>query len=340
MSLEKHSTPPIVRQRRRGGAPVSDPARSVHSPVHKDAAASTDSGKPPPAWFARAVAAPFEERFVEVEGCPIHYLLWGQAGNPGLLLVHGGFAHAHWWDFIAPVFADHYRVAAIDLSGMGDSGYRPKYSGETYAKEVMAASAGAGFGKAPVVVGHSFGGFVALKSGALYGEKLSGVVIVDFPIRPPELQRDYEDRRPQIRPKEIYPNRKAALERFRLIPAQPCENAFILEHIAARSLAKVNGGWSWKFDDQIFKGFELGNLSEDLPKVTCELAFIYGERSALFPREIVDYMSKLLRGRAPLIAIPKVHHHLFLDQPLVLVNALQKVLNDWQPRAATEVTSL
>jgi len=40
-------------------------------------------------------------------------------------------------------------------------------------------------------------------------------------------------------------------------------------------------------------------------------------------------MSKLLRDQAPLIAIPKVHHHLFLEQPLVFVNTLQKVLNDW-----------
>src|SRR2546423_1912983 len=115
MSPEKEITPPIVRERRRGRAPLSEAAPSAQTQdagaesgvqVHKASAASIHSGKPPPAWFARAVAAPFEDCFVEVDGARIHYLRWGQAGKPGLLLVHGGFAHAHWWDFIAPLFAD------------------------------------------------------------------------------------------------------------------------------------------------------------------------------------------------------------------------------------------
>src|SRR5438874_549866 len=90
-----------------------------------------------PEWFTAAIAAPVEERWVKVEGCPIHYLRWGQPGKPGLLLVHGGFAHAHWWDFIAPAFADDYCVAALDLSGMGDSGRRPKYTAELFAQEAI-----------------------------------------------------------------------------------------------------------------------------------------------------------------------------------------------------------
>src|SRR5215468_487328 len=91
-----------------------------------------------PAWFTRVVKTPFEDRFIEVEGSRIHYLRWGKPGRPGLLLVHGGFAHAHWWDFIAPSFTEHYCVAAMDLSGMGDSGYRQRYSGDLFAREAMA----------------------------------------------------------------------------------------------------------------------------------------------------------------------------------------------------------
>ena len=78
-----------------------------------------------PDWFKRAVSTPREDRVVEVAGCPIHYLRWGDTAKPGVLLVSGSGAHAHWWDFIAPYFTDHNCVAAIDLSGMGDSGHRP-----------------------------------------------------------------------------------------------------------------------------------------------------------------------------------------------------------------------
>src|SRR6266446_8438913 len=134
---------------------------------------------PPPNWFMRAIETPFEDRFIQVESCRIHYLRWGQTGKPGLLFVHGGYAHAHWWDFIAPFFAADHCVAAIDLSGMGESGYRRTYTAELYAKEVLAVCSEAGFAGRPVVVGHSFGGFVALKTAALYGNKLTGIVMAD-----------------------------------------------------------------------------------------------------------------------------------------------------------------
>jgi len=291
---------------------------------------SVPTRTPTPNWFTRAIETPFEDRFVQVEGCRIHYLRWGQAGKPGLLLVHGGFAHAHWWDFIAPFFTDRYCVAAIDLSGMGDSGYRQNYSGKTYAKEVMAVCADAGFAPRPVVVGHSFGGLVALKTGVLYGPKLTGVVLADFPIRPPEIQKEHESRVSLVKPKETYANHEAALKRFRLIPPQPSTNQFILEHIATHSLTRVNGGWSWKFDDKIFDRFKAGKISEELSHVNCHLGVIYGERSALFPRPIIDYMSTLLPNRVPVISIPGAYHHLFLDKPFAFRKALEKLLAAWK----------
>ena len=34
-------------------------------------------------------------------------------------------------------------------------------------------------------------------------------------------------------------------------------------------------------------------------------------------------------GRAPMIAVPEAHHHLFLDQPLAFVVALRALLAGW-----------
>jgi pimeloyl-ACP methyl ester carboxylesterase len=282
----------------------------------------------PPDWFTRAVSTPFEDRFLEVEGSRIHYLRWGQAGKPGLLLVHGGYAHAHWWDFIAPFFGEDHCVAALDLSGMGESGYRRKYTAELYAKEVMSVCADAGFER-PVLVGHSFGGFVVLKAAALYGDQLMGIVVADFPFRPPDLQQEHDAKRRRSKPKQIYPTFEAALARFRLIPPQPCENQFILDHIAHRSLTQVDGGWTWKFDDYLFDGFELGDIAGDLAKATCRVAAVYGEHSALFPPEVVKHTTGLLGNRVPLITIPRAHHHLFLDQPFAFVETVRRLLADW-----------
>src|SRR5262245_42591860 len=115
-----------------------------------------------PEWFTRAIETPYEEHRVDVEGCSIRYLCWGERGKPGLVLVHGGAAHAHWWSFLAPQLASQYRVAAPDLSGHGDSGRREAYPREIWAREVMAVAGAAGIVGAPVVIGHSLGGFVSI----------------------------------------------------------------------------------------------------------------------------------------------------------------------------------
>src|SRR4051812_35522887 len=140
-----------------------------------------------PEWFRRAVSILPADREVTVEGCRIHYCVWpdtspADAAKPGLLFVHGSGAHAHWWDFIAPYFLPHHRVAAIDLSGMGDSGHRSGYTTELFAKEVTAVCEHAGFERNAVLVGHSFGGFVTAKAALIADGRISGVVLVDSPV--------------------------------------------------------------------------------------------------------------------------------------------------------------
>ena len=97
----------------------------------------------PPGWFSTAVATEPDDCMVRVKGCDIHYLRWGDVDRPGLVLVHGGAAHAHWWSFIAPLLAPQHHVVALDLSGHGDSGRRAVYAIETWADEVMACAADA-----------------------------------------------------------------------------------------------------------------------------------------------------------------------------------------------------
>ena len=46
-------------------------------------------------------------------------------------------------------------------------------------------AADAGLGEKPVVVGHSFGGYMTMCYGHNYGDALSGAVIVDSFVRPP-----------------------------------------------------------------------------------------------------------------------------------------------------------
>ena len=47
----------------------------------------------------------------------LHYVDWGNAKAPPLLLVHGGRDHCRNWDFVAERLADRYHVIAPDLRG-------------------------------------------------------------------------------------------------------------------------------------------------------------------------------------------------------------------------------
>ncbi len=102
----------------------------------------------PPDWFTAALATEAERAQVNVEGTPIAYRAWGRPGGPGIVLVHGGAAHSRWWDHIAPLMAGR-RVAALDLSGHGDSGRRDPYSLDVWAREVLAVAAAAGISTPP-----------------------------------------------------------------------------------------------------------------------------------------------------------------------------------------------
>lgn len=102
---------------------------------------TTDAGvTAPPDWFIAALGTPVEQRTVTVDGVPIAYRGWGKPGPDGIVLVHGGGAHSRWWDHIAPLLAGERRVAAIDLSGHGDSGRRQCYGLDDWAREVLAVA--------------------------------------------------------------------------------------------------------------------------------------------------------------------------------------------------------
>ena len=199
-----------------------------------------------PSWFDWAVTLPCDSRSVSVEGCDIHYLRWptpvDRDPKRGILFIHGGGAHANWWRFIAPFFTRDFRVAALDLSGMGDSGVRDDYSAGVRVREISAVLAAANLGEKPCVVGLSFGGYMTMRFAAELGELLGGAVIADSPIRRPGDKVD-GDRPPRTMSKpRLYPDFETGLARFALRPAQTCDNDFIVEFIGRHSLKQVEGG--------------------------------------------------------------------------------------------------
>ena len=89
-----------------------------------------------PKWFLDALAQKPSIKTVNIKGSKIAYNCWGEKNKPGLIFVHGGMAHADWWNFITPYFLKTHRVIAMNLGGMGDSEWRKEYSTETWGLEI------------------------------------------------------------------------------------------------------------------------------------------------------------------------------------------------------------
>ncbi len=266
---------------------------------------------------------------MEVAGCAINFIEWGESGNPGLVLVHGGAAHAEWWAHIAPMFSPSYHVIALDLSGHGDSERRTRYSHPQWADEVVAVADAAGFPGPPVVVGHSLGGLVTIQTAATHGDRLAGAVIVDSPVRRPDPESEEGTRGRAFRAPGTYPDLEIALQHFHLIPPQPDPEPWILEHVVRNSLHQTPQGWTWKFDPHLFT-YALVAMNEQLAAVRCRVAVLRGEHSVVVPADTAEYMYELMGRVSPVVTIPEAHHHMLLDQPLSFVTALRTLLADWE----------
>lgn len=73
---------------------------------------------------------PFEDRWVEVDGCTVHYI--DEGGGPPLLMLHGNPTWSFTWRDVIHGVKDRYRCIALDYPGFGlsketreDYGYSP-----------------------------------------------------------------------------------------------------------------------------------------------------------------------------------------------------------------------
>ncbi|MET8759551.1 alpha/beta hydrolase [Lentzea sp. NPDC004782] len=281
---------------------------------------------PAPHWYRRSMATPADVRTIRVAGCSIAFRCWGPVGAPGIVLVHGTSGHSRWWDHIAPLIGDEYRIAALDLSGHGDSGRRDEYSADLWATEVITVSAAAAMAGPPVVIGHSMGGLVALNTGVVHSERPGGVVAIEWPIRESHRAKK-TTARAAGRSQRVYPDRAEALARFWTVNGKDEHLPYVLDHVASTSIEPAPGGWTWKFDPNV--------LGASLPDRRClrhasmPVALLRGQRGLVAP-DVGDQVCELLGRPVQVIELPLAGHFPMLDQPLALIVGLHSVLADWE----------
>jgi pimeloyl-ACP methyl ester carboxylesterase len=132
------------------------------------------------AWTARRVekVLPPCGRFVDIDGCRIHYL--DEGSGPPLVLIHGLGGQMHnFTHSLLDRLKHNHRVIILDRPGCGYS-TRPRKA--SAALSVQAGTIAALIDRLdlerPLIVGHSLGGAIALMLALEHPEKIGGLALV------------------------------------------------------------------------------------------------------------------------------------------------------------------
>ena len=122
------------------------------------------------------------QHFTEVEGVRMQFRMRGAASGEPLLMLHGWGANSLSFMGAASLLEERYRTLAPDLPGFGFSEAPPEAWGSAdYARAVAGLPKSAGY-ESVSVIGHSFGGKVALALATEYPELVKKLVLVASPI--------------------------------------------------------------------------------------------------------------------------------------------------------------
>lgn len=147
------------------------------------------------------------------------------ATGPPVLLLHGLGGTRRSWDRVAPSLRP-LPVLALDARGHGDSASGRGYSLAACADDAAVALDALGLSRV-LVVGHSWGGAIAVTLAARHPERILGVVALDGGFTPRRAPSDQAALRLQLLGPDASMVRRAALDA--LLDLDPAQ---VLPHIA------------------------------------------------------------------------------------------------------------
>ncbi|HEX7474553.1 MAG TPA: alpha/beta hydrolase [Dehalococcoidales bacterium] len=131
-------------------------------------------------YLAGAVAMKFEKNKTDNQN--IHYQTRGE-GNKTIILAHGLPSSIQEWDLMSQkLVSNGYQAIALDLPGHGDS-FKPNeidfYSADTFYIHFKEWINHLNIGTPPVLLGHSFGGYLSLRYALDHQRDVRGLILID-----------------------------------------------------------------------------------------------------------------------------------------------------------------
>ncbi len=109
----------------------------------------------------------------------LHVERWGS--GPPIVLLHGGASSSAQWRRLRPLLEDRYQLIAPDLVGCGQTPAWPKKEivGHDTQADLVAAELGGGHAAPVTLVGHSFGGAIAVRLVLRYPHLVRSLVLIE-----------------------------------------------------------------------------------------------------------------------------------------------------------------
>ncbi len=271
--------------------------------------------------------SPRSRRFTrpELGGVALHALHRGDPAHPLVVLLHGGAANVHWWEPLAAALADRFHVVCLDFRGHGDSDFPESLAVGAFSEDLAALLADLA-APAPILIGHSLGGRVALEHAAERGG-VRALVLLDVARGGTAAAGEATRRALGIR--RSYRSREEAIARFRFLPTSLAVSETRRRAIAERSVAELPGGrFGFKFDPRWF-----GVPRRPLPplhRIACPTLVVRGRESTLLSDDEALAWTEEIPG-AELVVVDGAGHHVHLDQAVAVQEAIEAFLAKLAP---------
>jgi esterase len=260
-----------------------------------------------------------------VAGLTLRALEWGASGRPALCFLHGGSAHAHWFDAVAPAFAGRHHVLSVDQRGHGQSDWpsRPAYATQDFAADLLGVMEALGWERM-ALVGHSMGGHNAMAFAAWHPARVTALAVVDSRPGIPRERLEAMHRRGHRGPRR-HESLEAALRSFRLLPPETTADPALLEHLAREGLVERDGRFLYRFDPACNGTRRPVDAWPLLRRIAAPTLLVRGEHSPILPRDMAAEMTRRI-PRAKVVEIAGAYHHLVLDRPEAFTRELEAFL--------------
>jgi pimeloyl-ACP methyl ester carboxylesterase len=262
---------------------------------------------------AGATPAAYADRFVTVNGLRIHYLDWGNAARPPMILIHGIARHAHTFDHLAPHFARDYHVLAIDMRGHGDSSWDPKgnYLVEDHVKDLEGLVRQLKLTHI-TMLGNSTGGRVVQVFAGMHPDLVTKLIVEDVgPQRPEDIASGFARR--------VQQEANGWASKEELVQQILKENRGVAEtwvrnyaHFGVKP--RADGRFVWKRDPNLVKGFVPTDLWSSVRRITSPTIYILGGKSTIVPADTQQELKKALRD-CEIVTMPGLGHYPDVEDP-------------------------